>query len=126
VLGSDPALATRAQELLATVSDYRACHDRLARGYRGETGYGEPDATCRAIVRRCASDVARRARGCAVVRRTPGEKGQRLGRVEVYDGNRLVASSGLVAARSVAEPGLLGKARWYATQTAANLWGLVT
>ncbi|HEU5264277.1 MAG TPA: hypothetical protein VFU34_06540, partial [Gaiellaceae bacterium] len=56
----------------------------------------------------------------------PVRKGQRMGRVEVYDGNRLVASSTLVAARSVTEPGLLGKARWYATRTAANLWGLVT
>ena len=56
----------------------------------------------------------------------PVKEGQRLGRVEVYEENRLVASSNLVAAHSVAEPGLLGKSRWYATQTAANLWGLVT
>ena len=56
----------------------------------------------------------------------PVRKGQRMGRVEVYDGKRLVASSTLVAARSVTEPGLLGKARWYATRTVANLWGLVT
>jgi D-alanyl-D-alanine carboxypeptidase (penicillin-binding protein 5/6) len=56
----------------------------------------------------------------------PVRKGQRMGRVEVYDGKTLVASSTLVAARSVAEPGLLGKARWYATRTAENLWGLVT
>jgi D-alanyl-D-alanine carboxypeptidase (penicillin-binding protein 5/6) len=56
----------------------------------------------------------------------PVRKGQRVGRVEVYEGNRLVASSMLVAARSVSEPGLLGKARWYASRTVANLWGLVT
>ena len=54
----------------------------------------------------------------------PVRKGQRLGEVEVYDGNRLVASSKLVAAESVSEPGWLGKASWYAQQTASNLWGI--
>jgi D-alanyl-D-alanine carboxypeptidase (penicillin-binding protein 5/6) len=56
----------------------------------------------------------------------PVRRGQRLGRVEVYDGNRLVASSNLVAAAAVAEPGVLGKAAWYAKRTARNLWGLVS
>ena len=56
----------------------------------------------------------------------PVAKGQRLGRVEVYDGNRLVAASNLVAAESVAEAGFLAKAAWYASQTARNLWGIVT
>jgi D-alanyl-D-alanine carboxypeptidase (penicillin-binding protein 5/6) len=54
----------------------------------------------------------------------PVRKGERLGKVEVYDGTRLVASSKLVAAESVSEPGWLGKASWYAQQTAANLWGI--
>jgi hypothetical protein len=51
-------------------------------------------------------------------------KGQRLGKVEVYDGSRLVASSRLVAAEGVSEPGWLGKASWYAKRTASNLWGI--
>lgn len=56
----------------------------------------------------------------------PVRAGKALGRVEVWRGNELVASSNLVAAEAVAEPGLLGKVRWYATRTIANLWGLVT
>jgi D-alanyl-D-alanine carboxypeptidase (penicillin-binding protein 5/6) len=54
----------------------------------------------------------------------PVRKGQRLGKVEVYDGSQLVASSKLVAAEAVSEPGWLGKASWYARQTASNLWGI--
>jgi serine-type D-Ala-D-Ala carboxypeptidase (penicillin-binding protein 5/6) len=56
----------------------------------------------------------------------PIAKGEHLGRVEVYDGNRLVASSNLVAAESVADAGLWAKAQWYATQTVSNLWEMVT
>jgi hypothetical protein len=56
----------------------------------------------------------------------PVAKGQRLGRLEVYEGNRLLASSDLVAAESVADAGLVAKARWYATQTARNLWEMLT
>jgi D-alanyl-D-alanine carboxypeptidase (penicillin-binding protein 5/6) len=101
------------------------------RGYaEAETGYGEGPVELvapRAIVRtlRVGTPLVEHVVAPASVA-LPVREGQRLGRVEVYDGNRLVASSDLVAARSVAEPGLLGKARWYATQTAANLWGLVT
>jgi D-alanyl-D-alanine carboxypeptidase len=54
----------------------------------------------------------------------PVRKGQRLGKVEVYDGSQLVASSKLVAAEAVSEPGWLDKASWYARQTASNLWGI--
>ena len=56
----------------------------------------------------------------------PVEKGQRLGRVEIYDGDQLVATSPLVAAEAVSEPGFFGKALWLATRTAENLWGIVT
>ena len=56
----------------------------------------------------------------------PVRRGQRLGRVEIYDGNRLIASSQLVAAEAVSEPSRLEKSAWYAKRTAANLWGLVT
>ena len=56
----------------------------------------------------------------------PVEDGQRVGRVEVYDGNRLVASSNLVAAEAVEDAGFFAKARWYAAETLSNAWGIVT
>ncbi len=56
----------------------------------------------------------------------PIAKGDRHGRVEVYDGNRLVASSNLVAAEAVADAGLWAKAKWYATRTLGNLWEILT
>jgi D-alanyl-D-alanine carboxypeptidase (penicillin-binding protein 5/6) len=56
----------------------------------------------------------------------PVRKGQRLGRVEVWDGDVLVAKSRLVAAEEVTEPGLAGKAGWLARRTGANLWGIFT
>ena len=95
-----------------------------------ETGYGKGPVelvASRAAVRtlRVGTPLVERVVAPSSVA-LPVQKGERLGRVEVYDGKRLLASSNLVAARSVAEPGFLGKARWYATQTAANLWGLVT
>ena len=58
--------------------------------------------------------------------RLPVREGERLGRVEVWEGDRLVASSNLVAANPVSEPGKLGKAAWFAERTAENLWKLVT
>lgn len=95
-----------------------------------ETGYGRapvelvaPRTVARTVHERRA--LLERVVSPGVVA-LPVEQGQRLGRVEVWDGDRLVASSSLVAARSVSEPGLLGKAAWYAGRTAANLWGLVT
>jgi D-alanyl-D-alanine carboxypeptidase (penicillin-binding protein 5/6) len=97
---------------------------------QAETGYGRPAAELvapRAVVRTLrvgTSLVERVVAPSSVV--LPVRKGQRLGKVEIYDGNRLVASSSLVAASSVSEPGLLGKARWYMTRTVENLWGLVT
>jgi len=56
----------------------------------------------------------------------PVRKGAPFGRVEVYADDRLLASSNLVAAEDVSEPGVLGKAWWYVRATAGNLWGLVT
>ena len=56
----------------------------------------------------------------------PVREGQRLGRVEVWEGDRLVASSNLLAASAVSEPGALGKVTWFAERTAENLWELVT
>jgi D-alanyl-D-alanine carboxypeptidase (penicillin-binding protein 5/6) len=56
----------------------------------------------------------------------PVRRGQPLGRVEVWDGDRLLASSSLVAATDVSEPGFFGKAGWFARRTASNLWGIVS
>jgi hypothetical protein len=46
--------------------------------------------------------------------------------VEILERGRVVASSPLVAAEAVSEPGALGKALWLAGETADNLWGIVT
>ena len=95
-----------------------------------ETGYGRPAVELvapRAIVRTLLE-------GTSLVERVvapesvglPVRTGTPLGRVEVYSGDRLLASSNLVAASDVSEPGLFRKAWWYARTTAENLWGLVT
>jgi serine-type D-Ala-D-Ala carboxypeptidase (penicillin-binding protein 5/6) len=54
----------------------------------------------------------------------PVVQGQRLGRVEVWDGRTLVGTRPLLAARSVPRPGLGGRLRWYATRTGHHLLGL--
>jgi D-alanyl-D-alanine carboxypeptidase (penicillin-binding protein 5/6) len=55
----------------------------------------------------------------------PVRRGQRLGRVEVWQDGKLLGTSPLVAARSVSRPGLGGRVRWYATRTVHDLWGLL-
>ena len=95
-----------------------------------ETGYGQPSLEL--VASRGAVRTVRV--GARLVERVivpssvtlPVRKHQQLGRVEVYDGNRLVASSNLVAVASVAEPGFLGKMRWYATRTVENFWEVIT
>ena len=93
-------------------------------------GYGQPDVHLlapRTIVRAVRNDVALVERIVVPpALRLPVAQGQILGRVEVYDGNRLVAASNLVADKAVAEAGFLAKAKWYVTQTAGNFWGIVT
>ena len=95
-----------------------------------ETGYGRPSVALvapRTQVRPVHEQKALVERVVAPgVVDLPVRRGERIGRVEVYDGNRLVASSNLVAAAAVSEPGLFGKAVWYAQRTAQNVWGLVT
>ena len=95
-----------------------------------ETGYGKPAVelvAARTIVRPIRTGKPLLERVIAPTTLTlPVAKGERLGRVEVYDGNRLVAASNLVAAESVAEAGFFAKATWYATETARNLWGMIT
>jgi D-alanyl-D-alanine carboxypeptidase (penicillin-binding protein 5/6) len=95
-----------------------------------ETGYGQSDVD---LVASRPSVVTLR-KGKTLVERIvaptalalPVAKGQTVGRVEVYDGDRLVASSNLVTARAVADAGFLAKVRWYAMQTVRNAWEIVT
>jgi len=54
----------------------------------------------------------------------PVVRGQRLGRVEIWDGPTLLGTRPLLAARSVSRPGLGGRLRWYATRTGHHLLGL--
>jgi D-alanyl-D-alanine carboxypeptidase (penicillin-binding protein 5/6) len=94
-----------------------------------ETGYGRPAAEL--VAERGVLSTIRT--GKPLLERVvapsslalPVEEGQRVGRVEVYDGNRLVASSNLVAAAAVPDAGFFAKARWYATETMSNLWEMV-
>ena len=65
-----------------------------------------------ARARRSRSGSSRRPRVSLPVRR-----GQLLGRVQIWDGTRLVGSRPLVAARSVDRPGIAGRAGWYARRT---------
>ena len=135
VLGSDSRGARNEalRELLAYGLDqYRRVqvidHGRVYA--EATTGYGEPAVELVAP----RSIVGALRNGKPLIERViapttlslPVAKGARLGRVEVYDGNRLVASSNLVAAESVAEAGFFAKATWYATETARNLWGMIT
>ena len=95
-----------------------------------ETGYGRDAVTLVAsstVIRPVLAEARLTER--VVAPRSvalPVAKGTRLGQVEVFDGNRLLASAPLVAADDVSEPGIVGKALWFATETAENLWGVVT
>jgi D-alanyl-D-alanine carboxypeptidase (penicillin-binding protein 5/6) len=95
-----------------------------------ETGYGRPFVELvapRTVTRTVLGTRSLLERVVApTVVGLPITKGQRLGRVEVWDRDRLVASSNLVAAETVSEPGLFGKAKWFAERTASNLWELVS
>jgi len=55
----------------------------------------------------------------------PVRRGQRLGRVEIWQDGKLLGMRPLVAARSVSRPGVVGRVRWYATRTVHDLWGLL-
>ncbi len=56
----------------------------------------------------------------------PVGKGQRLGKVQIFAGGRLLGSRPLVASRAVSKPGLAGRMRWYAARTVHDVVGLVT
>jgi D-alanyl-D-alanine carboxypeptidase (penicillin-binding protein 5/6) len=54
----------------------------------------------------------------------PVERGDRLGRIDVFVGRTLLGTRPLLAGRSVARPGLGGRLRWYSTRTVHDLFGL--
>jgi serine-type D-Ala-D-Ala carboxypeptidase (penicillin-binding protein 5/6) len=56
----------------------------------------------------------------------PVTRGQTLGRVQIFQRGKLVGESALVASRSVARPGVAGRAGWYARRTLDHMWGWVT
>jgi serine-type D-Ala-D-Ala carboxypeptidase (penicillin-binding protein 5/6) len=131
--GSRAARNDALQQLLTYGLDqYRTVQviDRARVYTTATTGYGQPDVELVAPRGSTRSIHAGRPLVERVVAPTalalPVTKGQRLGRVEVYDGNRLVASSTLVAAEDVADAGLWAKTQWYTTQTLRNAWELVT
>jgi D-alanyl-D-alanine carboxypeptidase (penicillin-binding protein 5/6) len=55
--------------------------------------------------------------------RLPVSRGQALGQVRIYQEGRLIGVVPLVAARSVARPGLAGRAKWYAGRTLHHVTG---
>src|SRR3954454_12711261 len=58
----------------------------------------------------------------ATVVELPVRRGQALGEVRVYQRGRLVGVTQLVAGRSVARPGIGGRAGWYAWRTLHHMW----
>jgi D-alanyl-D-alanine carboxypeptidase len=95
-----------------------------------ETGYDQADVELvapRSLVRSLRTGKPLVERVIAPPSVTlPVAAGETLGQLEVYDGDRLVAASNLVAAAAVPDAGLLAKAKWYLTRTAKNLWGIVS
>jgi serine-type D-Ala-D-Ala carboxypeptidase (penicillin-binding protein 5/6) len=53
----------------------------------------------------------------------PVRRGEALGRVELWEGARLLGTRPLVAARSVSPPGLGGRVAFYAGRTLHHVWG---
>lgn len=95
-----------------------------------DTEYGQPSVEVvaeRTIVRTVREGTPLLERTVLPTRvALPVREGQRLGRVEVWEGDRLVASSNLVAAESVSKPGTFGTAWWFVETTAANAWEILT
>jgi D-alanyl-D-alanine carboxypeptidase (penicillin-binding protein 5/6) len=119
------------QELLRYgIASYRriAVADASRVYAEAETGYGRPAVELVAPRTLARTVLGTKSLGERVIAprsvELPVREGQRLGKVEVWDGDVLVARSPLVAAEEITEPGLLGKAGWYVERTAANLWGV--
>jgi serine-type D-Ala-D-Ala carboxypeptidase (penicillin-binding protein 5/6) len=56
----------------------------------------------------------------------PVRRGERIGEVRVYAAGRLVARRPLVASRSIAKPGLVGRSEWYLGRAAHHVWSWVS
>ncbi|HZS24356.1 MAG TPA: D-alanyl-D-alanine carboxypeptidase family protein [Gaiellaceae bacterium] len=133
ILGS-PTRAQRnadLQRLLAwSVSQYATLHLVAAQPYAwAALPYGRPRIALVArkplirVVRVGRPIVERIVAPSAVA--LPVTRGERLGRIEVWDRGTLVGSRPLVASRSVAKPGLGGRLRWYSSRTVHHLAGLL-
>ena len=55
----------------------------------------------------------------------PVTRGERLGRIELWTGGKLLGERPLLAGRSVSRPGLAGRLRWYSTRAVHNLLGFL-
>lgn len=92
-----------------------------------QVGWGLDDVAVvarRAIVRPVSTQRPLREKVVVpVVAKLPLRRGQQLGWVTVSDGSRIVARAPLVAARAVAEPTPLHKARYLARRTFDHLFG---
>ncbi len=53
----------------------------------------------------------------------PVTRGEQFGAVRVYDHHRLLATTPLVAAKSVSYPGVAARARWYAKRVGKTIAG---
>jgi serine-type D-Ala-D-Ala carboxypeptidase (penicillin-binding protein 5/6) len=95
-----------------------------------KTGYGLAPVElvpARTIVRTVHSKSALLERVVAPVSvELPVREGQRLGSVEIWRGDDLVASADLVAGEAVSDPGVLRKSAWFVERTGEHLWGLLT
>jgi serine-type D-Ala-D-Ala carboxypeptidase (penicillin-binding protein 5/6) len=54
----------------------------------------------------------------------PVERGERLGRIEIWSGGARLGMRPLLAGRAVAKPGVAGRLRWYGTRTLHHLANL--
>ena len=133
VILGEPTRAQRNADLARLlswgVSEYRAATLIRARTYAwADVPYGRRDLALVApkplvrAVRRGRPLVERIVAPAAVA--LPVAAGERLGRVEVWSGKKLLGSRPLRAARAVAKPGLGARLGFYAGRTVHDLVGL--
>ena len=131
-----PSRAERNEDL-ARLLRYGLSRYRVAPLVSPERVYATVETTWgRGPVKLVAEQPARRAvrLGAVLVERVvapsvvslPVRKGQALGEVRVYSGNRLVSRSPLVAQETISSPGLAGKVAWYGEKAAGNIAGWFT
>jgi serine-type D-Ala-D-Ala carboxypeptidase (penicillin-binding protein 5/6) len=97
---------------------------------RTQIGYGRPPLALvpkRPLVRvvRVGRPLVERVVSPGAVA-LPVVTGQRLGRVEIWTGGKLIGMRPLVAAAPAARPGLKARVRWYGRRTIHHLWGFVS